>query len=277
MRLGFCLVYVVVGLGSTSVAWAASDSSTSNSVEVTADQSLEWYQAQSVYVARGHAKAVRGTLTVESDLLTAHQRDKTAQPPADKTTKDETGDIDRMTAEGNVLITTPTSRITGDRAVYNLDDRTMAVTGKNLSYKTDKQTVTARDALEYYEDRKIAVARGHAVEESEGRRVEGDVLTAEFREGPNGANELNKVTADGHVTIITKNDVVRGDRGVYDVARNIAIITGNVKITRPDGMQLSGDVAETDFASNQSRLLNAGKGRVRALLPSKTVTKARTP
>ena len=66
----------------------------------------------------------------------------------------------------------------------------------------------------------------------------------------------------------------RGDQAVYDANRNIAIMTGHVRITRPDGTQLTGDVGEVDFTNNQSRLLNEGKGtRVRALLTSKSTDK----
>jgi lipopolysaccharide export system protein LptA len=269
-------------------------------IEVTADESLEWYQDQHIYVARGHAKAVRNDMVVEADILKAHEREqlakdttkgKTATPakpvpataPANtpaagmKQTsgdKNETGDIDKMEADGNVRITDPKSRTLGDHAIYDLNTHTILVTGNNLRYETEKQTVTAKDSLEYYEDKKVAVARGHAIEDDATRHIEGDVMTAEFADTPNGQNDLTKVTAEGHVVVVTKTDTVFGDHGVFDSARNIAIITGNVHITRPDGTQLTGDVAESDFNNNESRILNSGKGRVRALLPQKTTEKA---
>ena len=231
-------------------------------------------------------------MTVEADLLTAHERDATAKPgvpgtvsqpattspPADgksaKTTGgDGTGDIDKMTAEGNVRVTTSKGKVTGDHGVYDVDQHVALVTGNNLKYETDRETVTAKKSLEYWEDKKIAVARGDAVAVDGDRHVEGDVLTAQFRDLPNGKSELHTMTAEGHVTVITANDVSRGNRAVYDISRNIAILTGNVRITRADGTQLTGDVGEVDFAANQSRLLNEGKGRVRALLASKTTPK----
>jgi lipopolysaccharide export system protein LptA len=257
-------------------------------IEVTADKSLEWYQDQSIYVARGNAKAVRGELTVMADLLTAHKREtpetskdasgkKLPKPPADKKSDNSTGDIDRMTAEGHVVILKGSARITGDHAVDDVDKHVIVVTGNNLRYETDKQVVTARDSLEYWDETKIAVARGNAVAVKGDRHITGDVLTAEFRDQPSGKDQLYKMTAVGNVTVITKNDVTRGDRGVYDAARDIAIITGHVRITRPDGTQLTGDVGESDFASNQSRLLNGGSGRVRALLPAKSASKTAKP
>lgn len=253
-------------------------------IEITADNSLEWYEDESIYVARGNAKAVRGELTVTANLLTAHKREvpkdaqgqKQPKVPTDKKT-DEGGDIDRMTAEGNVLIVKQTARITGDRAVDDINKHVIVVTGKHLRYETDAQVVTARDSLEYWDEPKVAVARGHAIAVKGDRHITGDVLTAEFRTGPDGKDELYKMTAVGNVTVITKSDITRGDKGVYDAARDIAIITGHVRITRADGTQLTGDVGESDFAANQSRLMNDGSGRVRALLPAKTTAKAAKP
>lgn len=255
-------------------------------VDVTADKSLEWYQDQRIYVARGNAKAIRGDLVVEADILTAHERerpksDKTTVKTAPKTatkTADNTdaGDIDKMTAEGHVRITNPKQQVTGDHAVYDLIGHYMVVTGNNLRYVTAKDIVTAKDSLEYWEDKKIAVARGNAEGIRDGRHVKGDVLTAEFRDTPSGEQELWKMTSEGHVTVVTKTDFTNGDRMVYDVARNIAVVSGHVHITRQDGTQLSGDVGEVDFANNQSRLLNEGHGRVHALLQSKSTAKTTT-
>lgn len=257
-------------------------------VQVTADQSLEYYQDKKLYVARGNAKAVRGALTVTADILTAHERDKSAPTPpkikASTDGKSGAGDIVLMTAEGHVVITDGKQRITGEHAIYDIDNHKMTVTGNNLRYETAKEVVTARDSLEYYEDTKLAVARGHAIADQPTRHVEGDILTAEFRDAPNGQTQLSKMTAQGHVTVLTKNadskakggDISRGDHAVYDANSNMAIISGNVRITRKDGTQLSGDVGEVDFNNNRNRLMNNGSGRVRALLPGKTTDKAAT-
>jgi lipopolysaccharide export system protein LptA len=266
---------------------AAQDQGGASQIEITADNSLEWYQDKNIYVARGNAKAVRGDMTVTADLLSAHEREKPKTPPGQKPPKNpadkksgDAGDIDKMTADGNVVILKPNARVSGDHAIDDIDQHVMVVTGNNLRYETDKQVVTARDSLEYWDDRKIAVARGHAVAVKGDRHVEGDVLTAEFRpgapdaQGKPGPDQMNKMTAQGHVTVITKNDVTRGDKAVYDSAADVAIVSGNVRITRADGTELTGDVGESDFASNQSRLMNGGTGRVRALLPAKSTAKA---
>ena len=241
---------------------AAPLTSQDSQIEVTADQSLEWYQDKQLYVARGNAKAVRGNVTITADLLTAHQRDKA------KTTTGKAqsgGDIDQLTAEGKVTITDPRQTITGDKLIYDLDRKLGVLSGGDLRYQTAKETVTAKDSLEYHEADSMAVARGEAVAAQNDRRVEANVLTAKFATGANGEQELRQITAEGNVTIITKTDVAKGNRAVYDLSRNAAVLSGQVRVNRAD-TQLSGDVAEVDFKSGQSRLVNEGKGRVRALL-----------
>ncbi|MFA5040315.1 MAG: hypothetical protein WC464_01600, partial [Bdellovibrionales bacterium] len=170
MRLGALIIALCILLGSLSVAEAkgaspkkAAPAPKAEPVEITADESLEWHQVKNIYVAKGNAKAVSGDLTVTADLLTAHKRD-TPKVKAKKTDNKAagTGDIDKLTAEGNVVILKSGSRITGDLAVDDLDKKVVIVTGDNLRYENDKQVVTARESLEYWEDRKTAIARGKA-------------------------------------------------------------------------------------------------------------------
>jgi len=236
-------------------------------IDISADESLEWYQDTRLYVARGKAKAIHGDMTIEADLLTAHQRETNKDSPQDKTNA-TSGNIDRMTADGNVYMHDSKQQVYGQKAVYDTDQKLIKITGSNLKYATDKDVITAKDSLEYYQEKKIAVARGRAMGEHQGSRVEADTLTAEFGDTAGGQMEMKRLYAKGNVIIVTKDSgVSRGDQAVYDVQKNMAVLTSNVRITRGQ-TQLAGDKAEVDFATGQSRLLNNGSGRVRALLPS---------
>lgn len=250
----------------------ASQTASGAPIEVTADGSLEWHQDKHLYIARGNAKAVRGDVTIEADELTAHERDKGDKAPATKESAAPGGDLDLLTADGNVRITDPRQKVFGERAVYDLDKKVAVITGSNLKYATPRDVITAKDALEYHEGQNTALARGKAVAIHDDRRVEADIMKAHFAQSPSGQTELTSMTAEGHVTVVTKNDISRGDRAVYDVKRNVAVMTGNVRVTRGE-TQLSGDKAEVDFTKGESRLLNQGHGRVRALLAPKTVDK----
>ena len=270
-----CLLGLLLMAGTPALAKPTKSmpaTAASDMLDISAEESLEWYKETRLYVARGKAKAIRGEMIVEADLLTAHQREAAAPTEGDQNNASPksqgTGNIDQMTAEGRVHIHDAKQQAFGDKAVYDLDQRAFKMTGSNLKYMTAKDIVTARDSLEYYEDRQVALARGRAIGEHQGSRVEADVLSAQFAQTPAGQMEMTQMFAKGNVMITTKDGgLSRGDEATYDVKKNIAVLTKNVKITRGD-TQLAGDKAEVDFTTGQSRLLNSGSGRVRALLPT---------
>jgi lipopolysaccharide export system protein LptA len=229
-------------------------------LDVSADESLEWYQNEKMYVARGNARAVKGSMTIEADRLAAFEREITKPDSTEKVTE-----IYRLVAEGNVRVTTDQQQAFGDRAVYTLDEKVAVLTGKDLQFVTDTDFVTARDSLEYWEEKKIAVARGRAIAVRQDRHVEADSLTAEMAEGAKGDLEVVQMAAEGNVIIITKNDITYGDSAIYDLKANTALVKGRVRVTQ-EKSQLIGDTAEVDFKAGKSRLKGDGKTRVKALI-----------
>lgn len=266
-KIGMLLTLLLAPMAQVNAQESDTTTSTApapKQIDVTAQKSVEWYQDQHLYIARDKARAVRGTLVVNADLLTAHERQDTKQQ---KASGDGAGSIDRLTARGHVIVTDQDKRVLGDNAVYDLDKHLIVVTGKNLRYETETDTVTARDSLEYYEEQKLAVARGNAVADRPDHHVEADTLTAQFKADENGADKLSRLSALGNVTIVTATDVTRGDEAVYEAADNRAVVDGHVRITRSNGTQLTGRRGEVNFTTNQSRLLRDETTRVSALLP----------
>jgi lipopolysaccharide export system protein LptA len=224
-------------------------------LQVDADQGIEWRRDQSVYVARGNAKATRGPVTVHADTLTAHYRDK----------KGGGSEIYQLEAEGHVRIVSTNETAYADRAVYDGDQNVLVLTGKDLKLVTRTDTITARDSLEYWEKRQLAVARGNAEAVREQKKIKADVLSAQLAEGANKEMRLRRVDAFGNVDVRTDQDVARGEKGVYMADQEKATLIGNVRITRGQN-QLNGEVAEVDLKTGVSRLLSNQQGRVRALM-----------
>jgi lipopolysaccharide export system protein LptA len=277
------------------------DLSQGGPVDVTSNDGIEWRQAEQVIVARGQARATRGGVTVESDRLIARYRPRggagagPARAPAEGPAGG--GEIWRLEAEGNVVITTATDRAEGDRAVYDMDQAVMVLTGQNLRLVNPDNTLTARDSIEYWSGRRMAVARGNAVVvTADGRRVRADTLVAYFLEnaapgaasrpqtvaaggagtnaappggaGPGGAqapSSLDRVEAFGNVEIRTADEVVRGDRGVYSPNTGIARLLANVRITRGENT-LSGQEAIVNMQTGVARLVSAPGARVQGLV-----------
>ncbi|HSU06100.1 MAG TPA: LptA/OstA family protein [Acetobacteraceae bacterium] len=287
------------------------DLSQGGPIDITAQNGIEWQQAEHRVIASGNAKAVRQNVTVTADRLIAYYRKKTGEAatpaatnPAKSTQTGITGDEDssgneiyRVEAEGHVQVFSPTDHAEGDRAVYDLDQAVMVMTGHDLRLTTPNDVLTAHDDLEYWSQKHMAVARGNAVVVTkDARRVAADVLVAytipesaqqsqtskpvaakpaAAADDPLAASgKLQKVEAFGHVSIRTPTDIVTGDRGVYVPDTGIAVLVGNVRITRGEN-QLAGAKAEVNLKTGISRLLSGDAGRVEGLIvPNDTTSKS---
>ncbi len=290
----------ILGLAAALLSSAAFaqglDLSQGGPIEVTAVDGIEWRQPEQVIVARGQARAVRGGVTVEADRLIARYRPRGgeagAAPRAPTDGPTGGGEIWRLEAEGNVVVTSATDRAEGDRAVYDMDQSVMVMTGGNLRLISTDNTLTARDSIEYWAQRRMAVARGNAVVvTNDGRRVRADTLVAYFVENaapgatpvaeraprpqpaatlpgqPPGteASSIERVEAYGNVDIRTAAEVVRGARGVYNPNSGLARLLGAVRITRGDNT-LTGQDAIVNMKTGVARLVSAPGARVQGLV-----------
>jgi lipopolysaccharide export system protein LptA len=265
----------VVAAGALAPAPAAAQSlggvdlsSSDEPLEITADDGIEWRRDEKIYVARGNARAARGELSVSADVLTARYREGA----------DGKIDVYSIEADGNVRLASADATVTGARAVYDIDKAVLLVTGGDLKAVTEKATVTARDSLEYWDQERVIVARGDAVAIEGDRRVEADILTGYLRQPGESADSdtgggLYQVEAEGNVRLTTAAEVVRAAKAVYNLDKEIATLSGGVKITRGQN-QLNGDYAEVNLKTGVSRLMGSpsatgaadGGGRVHTLI-----------
>lgn len=257
------------------------DQKSGNAVEIYADQGLELSQDAKTVIARVNAKAIRGKVTLNADVLIAHYRDKSAAPAnsasrqpkpgqpaaqkpaptpgADGKTDGGGSEIWRVEAIGHVTISTPTQTVYGDRADYNIDDAVVVLTGNNLRMVSPTDTITARDSLEYWEQKQQAVARGNAVAVRADKRLQADILVADFDQNDQHQMAIQRAHAYDHVILTTPREVVTGDRGDYNVESGIVTVTGNVKMTRENN-QLDGGYAVVNLNTGVSRVFPTAPG-----------------
>jgi lipopolysaccharide export system protein LptA len=224
-------------------------------LEILADQGIEWNQPRKAYIARGNAQAIQGDVAVRAEVLTAYYR----EGEGGRT------DIWRIDADNGVRIVTPTQQAFGDKAVYDVDKGVLVLTGRNVRLVTEADRITARDSLEYWEKRNLAVARGDAVAVRGENRMRADVMTAEFTKDTAGKSKVSRVHVYDNVVISSPGEIVRGDRGTYNLDTGIAVLTGSVKITRGQN-QLNGERAEVDLNTGVSKLFGGGPQGVRGYL-----------
>jgi lipopolysaccharide export system protein LptA len=235
-------------------------------IEITADEGIEWDKVAGVYIARGNARVTRGDRTLTADRISAFHRAK-------GTSK---GDIYRVDAEGSVRIANADSVMTGDRGVYDNDNKVARLTGKNLTITTSDYKITARDSIEYWDEKRFAVARGNVVVVKGGEEMRADQAVAFFepkdggkpdptKVGSSGKQRVARFEAYGHVYIASCQGYAHADKGLYDPNTGTAVLTGNVRLTR-GREQINGDAVEMNTKTGYTRMIAGGQGRIQAML-----------
>lgn len=226
-------------------------------IEIYADEGIEWQQDQLVFLARGNARAVRGTLEVFADELRAYYRENARGG----------SDIWRLDALGNVRIASPGEQAFGDKATYDVDNQVLVLKGKDVRFVTANDIITAERQIEYWELKQMAVARGDAVAVREDRIINAEVLAAYFKKDKAGKTQVFRVDAFDDVEIETAKDQAFSDRGVYNVESGIATLTGSVKIKRGTNV-LDGCSAQVNLNTGVSKLFSCrdGSKRVQGLI-----------
>lgn len=114
---------------------------------VTASERMEYHANERLAKAVGNATVKRTKDTVKADTLTAYFKGEgTNAAPAAAKTPDASnplggsGNIDRLEAEGNVVIITPTEKLHGNKAVYNADTNTATMSG-NVKIERGENTL----------------------------------------------------------------------------------------------------------------------------------------
>ena len=252
MRAGWAGLGLALGLLFAQTAQAQEGTA---AVEIEADAGIEWLTESRTVEARGNVVASRGTTRLSADRVTAHYRDGDT----------DRIEIHRMIARGNVVTREPDRVASGDQAVLDLDREIIVLSGRTPRFETQDATLTARDELEYRIGDRTAIARGEATALAPNGTMKADVLLARFEQSEDGSLEVVHLDARGNITIVTAQEIVRADKGVYNPRKGTATLTGNVRISR-GGSQLNGDTAELDLESGTARLL-AGQGeQVRGLI-----------
>lgn len=258
---GFLAALLAVAMMAPEPAWTQNlDFSSSDSdlpIEIQADDGIEWQQDGQVFLARGNARATRGELSINADLLRAYYR------------KGEKGgtEISRIDAVGSVEIASTGEKAFGETAVYDVDQSVMVLSGKKVRLVTAQDEITADRQLEYYELKRMAVARGNAVARRADRTLKTEVLVAYFKNDKAGKSRIHRVDAFDDIYIKTVQDEVWAERGVYNVDSGIVTLSGDVRIARDDN-KLAGCSAEVNLNSGISKLKSCknSKNRVRGLL-----------
>jgi len=271
MTTAAAMTALFIGAGAADAQPALSNGNSDAPIEIFADNTLEWNRTQKTYIARGNAIARQGNMQVKSDTLTAHYG---GGKGGGADTGGLGGSIEKMTASGNVEISSAPYTAYGDKAVYDVASGLATLTGGKLRIETPTESLSAQDKIEFDTAKNRLSAIGKATATRGTDSVSSDNLSAFFAGGDQNAMALQRIVADSAVTVKTARETVTGDSGVYDVAAGKATLRGKVRILQGENW-LEGTRAEVDLKTGVSKLF--GDAPRDAARPSLIVNGVATP
>lgn len=243
------------------VALSAVSAAAASDIDITAEQRVEWHQKSQKMVATGNAVASKDDMTVKADTLTGYYGKNGAK-----------SSITRVTAEGNVRMSSAKARAFGDNLDYDLVKDEAVLVGKPAKIDTGTETITAEDSITYYPQQQKAIALGNvSAVDKEQNKLYSDKMVAYFvKENTKAQNlTLQKVDIFGNVKIVAKDTTVTADKGTYLPQDGLIRLFDNVSISQ-NGNVLHGDKAETDLNTGISKLLSGSpKNRVKGVFKEK--------
>lgn len=115
----------------------------------------------------------------------------------------------------------------------------------NLDRGDEPLEINADDGIEWRRDEQTYIARGNARAARGELEVFADIMIASYRESEKSATDIYRIDVQGNVRIVSPNEVVYGENGVYDVENGIMVLTGdNLRLTSGNDVLTARDSLE---------------------------------
>lgn len=119
------------------------------------------------------------------------------------------------------------------------------------------------DQQETINSKCITIFRGNVEilqDRSRMRAQQVTVYSAKRAGSDNGCGNAQRLEAEGDVYVVSENQKARGDRAVYTFSDNIAVLTGDVILTKGKDVA-RGDRLTVNTKTNDAKLESSAKGR----------------
>ena len=105
--------------------------------------------------------------------------------------------------------------------------------------------ITADDGIEWRRNDKVYIARGNARAAQGDLAVLAEVLTARYRTGADGAVEIFRIEAEGDVRMVSPDETIYAESGIYDVDKGVLVLKGdNLKLETAEDVITARDSLE---------------------------------
>lgn len=214
------LIFYLIFLLYPALALSKEDKRNSLSqLRVEADDSIEWFEKEKYYVAKGNVILKKDGLTLKANFVKAIYLEKNGENV-----------LTKITAKKNVIFSKGTIKATGQFMTYNLGTTLAIITGPFQTFSSPSGYIESTEMIKFNDLKNKAEASGKVkIILPNKTKIFGENVKANFT----GENKsLKNAIAKGNVIIenTKKGKKSKADEGIYNSSDEIIKLTGNVFI-----------------------------------------------
>ena len=233
-------------------------------LKVEADESLEWFEKEKYYLAKGNVILTKDGLRLYASKVRANYKEE-----------NDENVLKMIIANGNVVLTKGKIKATGEFMRYNVKDKIALISGKFQTFTSPSGYIESNKQLMFNDNTNKAQAIGKVkIILKNKTKIFADRIKADFT---GKAKSLQKAIAKGNVVIESHIDGKKSlaDIGIYDSKNQIIELKGNVKIIN-QGSVIMGSQGINNIKTGISKITGNKKQRVKGTFsPKKKIKKGK--
>ena len=242
----FFIIYIV-NLCFLSPSFA--DETNTNSLEITANENLEWDQKQNKIIAQGNAQVKTNNFIINAEVITGSYIGK-----IDK------GNIKNLVAVKNAEFSSQKTNIKANKIVYDFINEIIDVKGKNIEMAFEKGLILSEKSLIFYNLDKKALVEGNVFININNK---GNIKAEKVSVLIDQKGEVSSVKAINNVEIFLDEleQNLFSDEAIFDNNASRIDLVGNIVLYYGESF-LKGDRAYIDLKKGISKISSDNKGNV---------------
>ena len=234
----------------SQLAWAKTNNSKSE-LTVEADESLEWFEKEKYYLAKGNVILIKDGVTLRANII-----------KADYVFENGENILKKIIAKDNVILTKENTKATGQYMTYDLKEKIARMSGPFQTFSSPSGYVESKKNIIFDDVNNKAEAEGNVkIILSNKTVIYADNVKADFEPSK---KSIKKAVAKGNVVIENKakGRKSKADLGVYNSDDEIIRLTGNVVIINQKS-KISGSKGITNLKTGISNIVGDKKNKTR--------------
>ena len=220
-------------------------------LSVEADISLEWFEKEKYYLAKGNVILKKDGLTLKANMVRANYAIENGENV-----------LKKITAKEEIILTKDKSKATGQFMTYDVEKKIAIISGSFQTFSSPTEYVESKKIIMFDDLKNKAEANGNVkIILSNESVIYADNVKADFSSKD---KSLEKAIAKGNVLIENKDkgQKSKADVGIYNSSDKIIRLSGNVTIINQNS-KISGSKGITNLKTGVSNIIGDPKKKKR--------------